>query len=77
MQLELGITEYVRNVDGDILNTAFENTVRSINKCPETGGGHCEPSCNFLYFNHQGHKDFLITLCVQQYGASSRIPVVH
>jgi hypothetical protein len=34
------ITEYFRYVDRAILNTVFENTVRRVNKCLETGGGH-------------------------------------
>jgi hypothetical protein len=29
-------------VDRAILNTVFENTVRRVNKCLETGGGHFE-----------------------------------
>jgi hypothetical protein len=36
------ITEYVRNADRAILNTVFENTVRRVNKCLETGRGHFE-----------------------------------
>jgi hypothetical protein len=40
--LEMAFTEYIRNVDRPILNTVFENTVRLVNKCPETGGGHFE-----------------------------------
>ena len=36
------ITEYIRNVDRAMLNTVFENTVRRVNKCLETGGGHFE-----------------------------------
>jgi len=39
-QLTMVITEYIRNVDRAILNTVFENTVRRVNKCLETGGGH-------------------------------------
>jgi hypothetical protein len=38
----LNNTEYIRNVDRAILNTVFENTVRRVNKCLETGGGHFE-----------------------------------
>jgi hypothetical protein len=37
-------------------------TVRRDNKCQKTGGGHCENTCNFLYCNHQIHRDFLIPL---------------
>jgi hypothetical protein len=40
--LKMAITEYIRNVDRAILNTVFENTVRSVNKCLETGGGQFE-----------------------------------
>ena len=40
--LKMTITEYIRNVDRAILNTVFENTVRRVNKCLETGGGHFE-----------------------------------
>jgi hypothetical protein len=36
------ITEYIRNADRAILNTVFENRVRRVNKCLETGGGHFE-----------------------------------
>jgi hypothetical protein len=38
--LKMVITEYIRNVDRAILNTVFENTVRRVNKCLETGGRH-------------------------------------
>ena len=41
-ELKMAITEYSRNVDRAILNTVFENTVRRVNKCLETGGGHFE-----------------------------------
>jgi hypothetical protein len=40
--LNMAITEYIRNVDRAVLNTVFENTVRRVNKCLETGGGHFE-----------------------------------
>ena len=36
------ITGYIRNVDRAILNTVVENTIRLVNKCLETGGGHFE-----------------------------------
>jgi len=41
-KLKMVITEYIRNVDRAILNTVCENTVRRVNKCLETGGGHFE-----------------------------------
>jgi len=34
----MAITEYIQNVNCAILNTVFENTVRRVNKCLETGG---------------------------------------
>jgi hypothetical protein len=40
--LKMAITEYIPNVDRAILNTVLENTVRRVNKCLETGGGHFE-----------------------------------
>jgi len=40
--LKMAITEYIRTVDRAILNTVFENTVRRVNKCLETGRGHFE-----------------------------------
>jgi hypothetical protein len=42
LSMKMAITEYIRNVERAILNTVFENTVRRINKCLETGGGHFE-----------------------------------
>jgi len=60
----MAITEYIRNVDRAILNTVFENTVRTVNKCLETGGDTLNITCNFLYCNYQVHKDFVITLCI-------------
>ena len=41
-ELKIAITEYIQNVDGAIMNAVFENTVRRVNKCLETGGGHFE-----------------------------------
>jgi hypothetical protein len=38
----MAITECIRNVDRAVLNTVFENTVRRVNKCLETDGGHFE-----------------------------------
>jgi hypothetical protein len=39
---KMAITECIRNADRAILNTVLENTVRCVNKCLETGGGHFE-----------------------------------
>ena len=41
-ELKMAVTEYIRNVDRAILNTVFESTVRHVNECLETGGGHFE-----------------------------------
>jgi hypothetical protein len=41
-EMKVDNTEYIRNVDRAILNMVFENTVRRVNKCLETGGGHFE-----------------------------------
>jgi hypothetical protein len=40
--LKMAITEYIRNADRAVLNTVLENTVRLVNKCLVTGGGHFE-----------------------------------
>jgi hypothetical protein len=40
--LKMTLAEYIRNADRAILNTVFENTVRRVNKCLETGRGHTE-----------------------------------
>jgi hypothetical protein len=40
--LKMAITEYIRNVDRATLNTVFENTIRRVYNCLETGGGHFE-----------------------------------
>ena len=63
-ELKRAITDYIRNIGCAILNTVFENTVRSVNKCLKTRGGHfvLYITCNILYCNHQVHRDFLITL---------------
>jgi hypothetical protein len=62
VHLTMAITEYIQNVYRAILNTVFENTFRRVNKGLETGGGYLNITCNFLYCNHQVHRDFLITL---------------
>jgi hypothetical protein len=38
----MAITKYIRNVDRAILNTVFENIVRPVNLCLETGGVNLE-----------------------------------
>jgi hypothetical protein len=48
----LAITEYIRNVDSAILNTVFENTVRSVINFWRLAGGTLNITCNFLYCNH-------------------------
>jgi hypothetical protein len=39
-ELKMAITEYIRNVNRATLNAVFENTVRRVNKCLQSGGGH-------------------------------------
>jgi len=38
----MAITGHIPSVDRAIQNTVFEKTVRRVNKCLETGGGHFE-----------------------------------
>jgi hypothetical protein len=40
--LKMTITEYIRHANRAIPNMVFENTVRRVNKCLETGGGQFE-----------------------------------
>ena len=72
--LNMAITEYIRNVDRAVLNTVFENTVRRVNKCLETGGGHFKHYCNFLYCNYQVHRDFLSPFLATDTEVSGSIP---
>jgi hypothetical protein len=58
---KMAITEYIQNVDCAILNTVFENKVRCVNKCLETGMDTMNITCFFPYCNHQVHRDFLVT----------------
>jgi hypothetical protein len=58
----MAITEHIRNVDRAILNTVFENTVRRVNNVWRLAGDTLNITCNFLYCNHQVHRDFLIAL---------------
>jgi hypothetical protein len=37
-EFKMAMTEYIRNLDRAVLNTVFENTVRRVNKCLESGG---------------------------------------
>jgi hypothetical protein len=64
--LKMVITEYIRNADRAIVNTVFENTVRRVNIW-RLAGGTLNITCNFLYCNHQVHRDFLITLYIYIY----------
>jgi hypothetical protein len=38
----MAITEYIWNADRAVLNPVFRDTVRHVNKCLETCGGHFE-----------------------------------
>ena len=39
-ELQMAITEYIRNMNRAIPSTVFENRFRHVNKCLETGRGH-------------------------------------
>jgi len=65
-ELKMTIRVYIRHVDRAIPNTVFDNTVRHVNKCLETGGGHLNITCNFLCCNHQVHRSFMITLYLKK-----------
>ena len=59
--LRMAITEYIRNVDRAILNTVLTQFGVSINVWT-LAGYTVNITCNFLYCNYQAHRDFLITL---------------
>ena len=61
-ELKMAVTECIRNVDRATLNTVFEIAVHCVSSVLENGGGHLEHYCNFLYCNHQVHREFLVTL---------------
>ena len=64
--LKMAITEYIRDVNRAILNTVLENTVRRVNVW-RLVGDILNIACNFLYCNHQVHRDFLITVYLMLY----------
>jgi len=57
-ELKMAIKEYIQNVDRTILNTVFKNTVRHVNNVWRLEGDTLNIICNFLYCNHQVHRDF-------------------
>jgi hypothetical protein len=60
--LKMAITGYIRNVDRAMLNTVFENKFGVSINVWKLEGDTLNITCNFLYCNHQVHRDFLITL---------------
>jgi hypothetical protein len=66
-ELKMAITDYIRNVDHAKLNTVFENTVQHSINVWKLAGDTLNITCNFLYCNHQVHRDFLITLYFLMY----------
>jgi hypothetical protein len=62
--LKMAFTEYIRNMDRAVPKTVFENTVRRVNKCLETGEDTLNITCNFLRVNHHVHRDILIIRCI-------------
>jgi hypothetical protein len=58
----MAIIEYIRNVDRAILNTVFENQFGVSINVWRLAGDTLNITCNFLYCNHQAHRDVLITL---------------
>jgi hypothetical protein len=40
--LKMDISKYIPIMDRAVLNPVFENTIRLVNKCLVTGGGHFE-----------------------------------
>jgi hypothetical protein len=60
---KMAIAEYIRNVDCAILNTVFLRTQFSVSiNVRRLAGDILNSTCNFLYCNHQVHREFLITL---------------
>jgi hypothetical protein len=56
--LNMAITECIRNVGRAILNGLREHSL-ACRKCLETGGDTLNITCNFMYCNHQVHRNFL------------------
>jgi hypothetical protein len=66
--------QYIRNVDRAVLKAVFENTFGVSINIWRLAGDIWNVTCNFLYCNHQVHRDFLITLYYKN--TSPRIPRV-
>jgi hypothetical protein len=66
--LKMAVKEYIRNVDRVILRTVLYQTRSSRTQFGMSinvwrlAGDTLNITCNFLYCNHQVHRDFLITL---------------
>jgi hypothetical protein len=60
--LNMAITEHIRNVDHAILRTQFGVPLNAWRLAGDT----LNITCNFLYWNYQVHRDFLITMYIFQ-----------
>jgi hypothetical protein len=72
----MAITGYIRNADSGILNTVFENTFRRVNNVWRLAEDTLAIPCNFMYCNHQVHRDFFIILylsLLQTFGQLVRV----
>jgi hypothetical protein len=59
----MAITEYIRNADRTTLNTVSSRTQFGVSiNVWKLAGDTLKITCNFLYCNHQMHRDILITL---------------
>jgi hypothetical protein len=58
----MAVTEYIRNVDRAILNRSSRTQFGVSINVWRLAGDTLNLTCNFLYCNHQVHRDFLITL---------------
>jgi hypothetical protein len=59
---KMAITEYIRNADRAILNTVSITQFGVSINVWSLAGDSLNITCNSLCCNHQGHRDFLVTL---------------
>jgi hypothetical protein len=65
----MATTEYIRNVARAILNTVFGVSINVW----ILAGHTLNITCNFLYCNHQVHRDFFLSLCIRTRGLVSLV----
>ena len=63
-ELKMAITEYIRNVDCAILNTALRTQFSVSINVWRVAGDTLNITCIFPYCNYQVHRDFMITLYI-------------